>query len=348
MLIGLRRRLPAVVGAALLAAIWAHALLAFGDAGTDDFFARWMHDAVFVVAGLACVADAIATPRRRLPATALGAGLLLVTVGDLIYSMAPNLDAVPVPSLSDPFWLALFETHLTVRDLSRSIAFYRDVVGLPLALDVPQRGAAFFWIGGPGQAMLGLWSLGSAPVGLSLHIALKASLEDVLGACDALRSIDVTPLSFFGTEATEPSVIGWMPAAAVYFRDPDGHLIEYLAMLDESPRPERGMVAWSQWASSDPNAGRVRVQRHTGPRDDLRPLFEEVEDSAQQLDTYLDAGEVFVAIADDQVGGHLQLVETAAADASEIKNMAVKAQHRGRGIGRMLIPAAIDLTRARG
>jgi two-component system cell cycle response regulator len=108
MLIGLRRRLPAVVGAALLAAIWAHALLAFGDAGTDDFFARWMHDAVFVVAGLACVADAIATPRRRLPATALGAGLLLVTAGDLIYSMAPNLDAVPVPSLSDPFWLALY------------------------------------------------------------------------------------------------------------------------------------------------------------------------------------------------------------------------------------------------
>lgn len=27
----------------------------------------------------------------------------------------------------------LFETHLTVRDLERSIAFYRDVVGLPLA-----------------------------------------------------------------------------------------------------------------------------------------------------------------------------------------------------------------------
>jgi two-component system cell cycle response regulator len=108
MLIGLRRRLPAVVGAALLAAIWAHALLAFGDAGTADFFARWMHDAVFVVAGLACVADAIATPRRRLPAAALGTGLLLVAVGDLIYSMAPDLEAVPVPSLSDPFWLSIY------------------------------------------------------------------------------------------------------------------------------------------------------------------------------------------------------------------------------------------------
>src|SRR5512132_1895854 len=139
-----------------------------------------------------------------------------------------------------------------------------------------------------------------------------------------------------------------MPAAAVYFRDPDGHLIEYLAMLDESPRPGRGIAAWSQWASTDPNAERVRVERHTGPRGDLRALFEEAEDSAQQLDTYLDAGEVFVAIADDRVVGHLQLVETTAEDASAIKNMAVDAHHRGRGIGRMLIQAAIDLTRAQG
>jgi lactoylglutathione lyase len=242
----------------------------------------------------------------------------------------------------------LFETHLTVSDLDRSIAFYRDVVGLPLALEVPERGAAFFWIGGPGQAMLGLWSLGSAPVGLSLHIALKASLEDVLGACDALRSIDVTPLSFFATETTEPSVIGWMPAAAVYFRDPDEHLIEYLAMLDEPPRPERGIVAWSRWASTETDAERVRVERHTGPRAELRALFEEAEDSAQQLDAYLAAGELLVAIADDEVVGHLQLVQTVDADASEIKNMAVHAHHRGRGIGRMMIQAASDLTRAQG
>ena len=50
----------------------------------------------------------------------------------------------------------LFETHLTVSDLSRSVAFYRSVVGLPLALEVPERGAAFFWIAEPGEAMLGL------------------------------------------------------------------------------------------------------------------------------------------------------------------------------------------------
>jgi lactoylglutathione lyase len=242
----------------------------------------------------------------------------------------------------------LFETHLTVSDLDRSIAFYRSVVGLPLALELPERGAAFFWVGGRGEGMLGLWSMGSAPIGLSLHIALRASLEDVIGACDALRSVGVTPLSFFGAETTEPSVIGWMPAAAVYFRDPDGHLIEYLAMLEQPPRPAVGIVPWSRWASAAPDAQRLRVERHTGPRGELRALFEEAEDSAQRLDAYLDAGEVLVAMIGDRVVGHLQLIEAADADASEIKNMAVEAAHRGRGLGRALIQAAIELTRARG
>src|SRR5262245_1348235 len=141
----------------------------------------------------------------------------------------------------------LFETHLTVGDLDRSVAFYRDVVGLPLAWEVPERGAAFFWIGSPGGAMLGLWSLGSAPVGLSLHVAFKAPRAAVLGACERLREAGVMPLSFFATETNEPSVIAWMPAAAVYYRDPDGHLLEYLAMLDEAPRPDLGILPWSQW-----------------------------------------------------------------------------------------------------
>lgn len=143
---------------------------------------------------------------------------------------------------------SLFETHLTVSDLSRSSAFYRDVVGLTLAHEVPERGAAFFWIGAPGQSMLGLWTLGSAPVGLALHIAFLVPLDEVLAACRRLDAVGITPLSFFGQETREPSVIGWMPAAAVYFRDPDGHLLEYLAMLNSPARPDAGIVPWSAWS----------------------------------------------------------------------------------------------------
>lgn len=144
---------------------------------------------------------------------------------------------------------ALFEAHLTVSDLERSIAFYRDVVGLQLAWRAPEAGAAFLWIGDRGDAMLGLWTAGSAPMSLSLHIAFKTSLDQVLESPTRLRALGVTPLSFDATETAEPSVIGWMPAAAVYFRDPDGHLLEYLAMLDAPPDPERRILPWSEWAA---------------------------------------------------------------------------------------------------
>ena len=150
--------------------------------------------------------------------------------------------------MADPIPVSrLFETHLTVRDLGRSVSFYRDVVGLPVALELPERGATFFWVGAPGETMLGLWSLGSMPMGMSLHVAFGVELNDLLAAPARLRELGVAPLSFFGQDTEEPSVIGWMPAAAVYFRDPDGHQLEYLTMLDEEPRPQAGIIPWSQW-----------------------------------------------------------------------------------------------------
>lgn len=143
----------------------------------------------------------------------------------------------------------LFEAHLPVSNLDRAISFYREVVGLQLGLREPEIGAAFFWIGAPGRSMLGLWTAGSAPMALSLHVAFGASLDDVIAAPGRFRRLGVTPLSFHGEETDEPTVIGWMPAAAVYFRDPDGHLLELLAMLDATPDPEHRILSWSEWSS---------------------------------------------------------------------------------------------------
>jgi len=42
-------------------------------------------------------------------------------------------------------------------------------------------------------------------------------------------------------------VLAWMPAASVYFRDPDGHLLEYVAMLEDEPRHDESVVKWSAW-----------------------------------------------------------------------------------------------------
>jgi lactoylglutathione lyase len=142
----------------------------------------------------------------------------------------------------------LYETHLTVSDLGRSVAFYQDVLGLPLALQLPERAAAFLWVPDSRRSMLGLWSRGSAPLGMTLHVAFEVALDDLLDAPRRLRANGVTPLSFFGVETTEPSVIGWMPAASVYFRDPDDHLLEYLSMLDDNPRPDIGIVDWAEWS----------------------------------------------------------------------------------------------------
>jgi lactoylglutathione lyase len=73
------------------------------------------------------------------------------------------------------------------------------------------------------------------------------SLADVIAAPDRLAADGVQPVSFFGEPADEPSVIGWMPAAAI-FRDPDGHMLEYLAMLEGPARPDLGIVPWSERA----------------------------------------------------------------------------------------------------
>ncbi|MCG8322706.1 MAG: hypothetical protein MI921_24610 [Cytophagales bacterium] len=48
----------------------------------------------------------------------------------------------------------LFETHIHVSSLNRSVKFYRDVLGLQLGTYEKERKAAFFWIGGWGEAML--------------------------------------------------------------------------------------------------------------------------------------------------------------------------------------------------
>ena len=141
----------------------------------------------------------------------------------------------------------LFEAHLSVADLETSIAFYRDRVGLELAHVVPARQAAFFWVGSRGSGMLGLWAAGSSPQKTTMHVAFATALEHVIAAPRMLQSAGIAALDFNGQPTHEPVVLAWMPAASIYFQDPDGHLLEYIAMLAEEPRPDDGVVAWHRW-----------------------------------------------------------------------------------------------------
>src|SRR5215469_6871864 len=122
-----------------------------------------------------------------------------------------------MPALSP---CSLFEAHLNVGELGRSIAFYSDVLGLELAHLNKERGTAFFWIGERGRSMLGLWSGSSSPNVMQLHLAFRVKLEDLPRWQQQLLNAGTVPLDFFGVPTAEPSVIGWMPAASIFFRDP--------------------------------------------------------------------------------------------------------------------------------
>ena len=208
--------------------------------------------------------------------------------------------------------------------------------------------------------MLGLWSLGSAPLGLSLHIAFAASLDDVLGACGApalaRRHAAVVPRR--GDD--EPSVIGWMPAAAVYFRDPDGHLLEYLAMLDEPARPELGIVPWSQWTGRGPVTIRAaRLDDLTPTRGDRARCGRDVPAARRRtcsrattpawsrtLTPYAEGEQCLRLGRRRRHTGRLLLLDVVDG-AAHIEQVSVHPDHARQGLGRALIEHASSWARSR-
>jgi lactoylglutathione lyase len=116
----------------------------------------------------------------------------------------------------------------------------------------PARHTAFSWTGSRGNAMLGLWQAGAGPQKTTTHIAFAAAADDVNAAPGRLRSADIDALGFTGQPTDEPVVLAWRPAMAVS-SPPDGHLLEYIAMLGGKPRPDDGVVTWRAWTlASDP------------------------------------------------------------------------------------------------
>lgn len=146
----------------------------------------------------------------------------------------------------------LFETHINVSDLERSIAFYKGKLGLTVGALDQQRRIAFMWIapppGKPGEAMLGLWEKPKTEV-VSQHFAFRTTVDDVLRAPEWLKARGLACHNFLKDGTDRPMVFGWMPAIATYFRDPDGHSLEFIAMLPGPARPALGVVSWERWQS---------------------------------------------------------------------------------------------------
>jgi lactoylglutathione lyase len=141
----------------------------------------------------------------------------------------------------------IFEAHLPVTNLDRSIVFYRDVAGLQLAHTSATPRAAFFWVGGVGKSMLGLWEGAPLPFHKIRHTAFEAALADLHEAPARLAKAGVIARDFAGLPTNEPVVLAWMPAASIYFNDPDENLLEFIAMLPDPPKPGAGVVRWNEW-----------------------------------------------------------------------------------------------------
>jgi ribosomal protein S18 acetylase RimI-like enzyme len=209
--------------------------------------------------------------------------------------------------------------------LGAVVAFYRDGLGLTevggfrdhdgydgVFLEVPGTAAHFEFTAGGGHG---------APTPhpeslLVLYLGDAAAVEEVVVRV--------------GADPVPPANPYWAEHGLT-LEDPDGFRVVLV--------PER-------WIAE--RAREVRVAEHTGPRAELRWLFELAEDSQQALDAYIDAGRVLVAIDGDRVVGHLQITDTGEPGEAEVKNMAIGPAHQRRGIGRDLMTAAIALAREEG
>jgi lactoylglutathione lyase len=141
---------------------------------------------------------------------------------------------------------SIFETHVRTTDLERAMAFYGGSLGLELALHLEERNVAFYWIGGRGNAMLGVWEVDPASWHAS-HFAFTIHESEIPVAVERLRAAGVDMLDFWGHPSHDPIVHAWMPACGIFFRDPDGNSLELVAMLPGEGRRDLGVIPLSEW-----------------------------------------------------------------------------------------------------
>lgn len=142
----------------------------------------------------------------------------------------------------------LYETHIQVSDLAAAVLFYTEVLGLELAHYDETRPIAFLWIGKDKQAMLGLWEQKENLQ--TRHFAFYCDKDFILhSAADFLMKHKLKPYNFLKEQSTEAMVFAWMPALALYFNDPDGNQLEFIAVLEGASQPSLGVISYAEWLS---------------------------------------------------------------------------------------------------
>ena len=145
----------------------------------------------------------------------------------------------------------LYETHLPVADTNIAQRFYQDIVGLPFAYRDPTRDIVFLWADAKPKAIIGLWGPNTVygrqnGIAQRCHVAFAVSLDELFAAIEKLNANNIEILGFDGKTSRGPTVIGWMPSAQIYFRDPDGHMLEFISILPGPPIPKFN-GKYSEW-----------------------------------------------------------------------------------------------------
>lgn len=145
----------------------------------------------------------------------------------------------------------LYETHLPVADTTVAQNFYRKIVGLAFAYRDPTRDIVFMWVDMKEKAMIGLWGPNTVygkqnGMTQKCHVAFAVSLDQLFATIEKLNANNIETLGSDGKASREPTVIGWMPSAQIYFRDPDGHMLEFITILPEPANPKFN-GRYSEW-----------------------------------------------------------------------------------------------------
>lgn len=145
----------------------------------------------------------------------------------------------------------LYEAHLPVRSVDRSIAFYEG-----LGLELSHRagdGLAFMWIEKE-RSWLGLWETDRVELEYHpsiRHLAFQVTLDELKKSVAWLIERGCPPRRAFGFEPVEPFVMAHsgMAHAKIHFDDPDGNSLELICPL-ENPGNVMGRMYLSEWELS--------------------------------------------------------------------------------------------------
>jgi len=115
------------------------------------------------------------------------------------------------------------QIHISVSDIDRSVAFYRDVLGIPLLFQVPGQPMAFF-ASGDVRLYLGVPEDPSYASKCTLYFRV----EDIDAEYDRLAAAGAAVLGTPHVVHRDGATHLWM----AFLRDPDGHNI---GLMQERP-----------------------------------------------------------------------------------------------------------------